>query len=134
MVKLSACGFRCDLCPVNVDNFDKYGHDELIRGFAKYYNKIIDIKEIKPCRGCFHAGDPTCNIKECFKKYEIDSCLKCPEFMCEQLAEKMDRIEKRIEEIIDTVSEREYEAFIRPFESRKNLALVLNDIESRSYD
>ncbi|MDQ7798592.1 MAG: DUF3795 domain-containing protein [Candidatus Edwardsbacteria bacterium] len=92
--KISFCGLDCTACPAYIA---RYADDpELRRKTAATWSQIYGA-DIKPedifCDGCTSEGTllfghcRVCQIRECGRAKELESCAHCPEYACVRLNE-----------------------------------------------
>ena len=126
---LTKCGYRCDLCLAyqpNVKENDR--RKELSDGWYNLYGFRIEHQDII-CDGCISCENPRlidrdCPVRPCVIEKEIDNCASCSDFICDKLklriVERQD-IEKKLNR---KLTEKEYELFIRPYESKARLEKI----------
>ena len=121
--KLSICGYRCDLCPVYMDNLEHIGRNEVKAGFVKYFKHELDDEILKGCRGCPAGGDENCTVKACAGEKEIANCGLCQEFPCDDVREKMNVIEQYFDDV-SALSKRDRELYAEPYRSEERLRKI----------
>ena len=117
---LAPCGYRCDLCPVYYKTIANINKQKLSDGYLKYFSSQISSDKIKSCKGCIDEGEKDCLVRSCVFNKRIDNCAQCPDFGCDKLKTKMNVVEDNIKDI-SSLSEEDYNLFVRPYESKKRL-------------
>lgn len=123
---ITRCGYRCDLCLAyrpNVERDDR--RRALSDGWAKYFGFRIPPERIV-CDGCVSPGQPRlvdegCPVRPCVIARGFGTCAACGAYVCDKLRQRIvDRaeVERRCGA---PVPERDYELFVRPYESRARL-------------
>ena len=116
---LSACGYRCGLCPVYIDNYNNVDKKKLQEGYLDYFNLNIPLEKINVCKGCLIDGDKNCLVRQCILEKKFENCTYCSDFKCDIVSEKMEAVEKSIKDITK-LNEEEYRLFVLPYESKKH--------------
>jgi hypothetical protein len=121
---LSMCGFRCDLCPAYYKNIGKLAEpNEISKGWSEYYDFQIAPQSII-CVGCRESGkhlDEDCPVRPCVIEKLLKNCAQCDEYVCSKLKSRMESIENIKEKFDNNLTERDYQLFIKPYESRSRL-------------
>ena len=128
IMMLSACGFRCDLCPAFKQNIS--GPEDqvaLSKGWKKYYDidMLPDQIICDGCRATLAQGRELpareCETRNCVMERGLDSCGQCEDYLCKRRESLMAGVERISEKHRESISEEEYSLFFEPYESRKNL-------------
>jgi len=135
---IAPCGYKCNLCLAYRDN--NKGSDEQIRfsdGLRIYYDYYIPIEQ-SYCDGCLAKAngdvqklDPDCKIRACVEKKKLENCAHCKDYPCEMLKEKFvfrDDVEKKFGR---PIPEKDYETFVKPYESKEVLDAIHAKIKNR---
>ncbi|MFN2200682.1 MAG: DUF3795 domain-containing protein [Caldilineaceae bacterium] len=123
---LAKCGYRCDLCLAyrpNIEADDR--RQELSDGWFNLYGFRIGPEAIA-CDGCVSSNSPNlidknCLVRPCVIRKGIENCACCNEFVCDKHKSRgVDRA--NLEHTLNrTLSETEYEYFVRPYEGERRL-------------
>jgi hypothetical protein len=84
------------------------------------------------CQGCSNLDPRTgakCPVRLCALERKIESCAFCGEFTCDKLLNKLEFIEKALDRI-ETVSNKDFRLFFRPYLSRVRLMEIRKNPES----
>lgn len=105
-------------------------------GWSKYFGLKIAPERIR-CNGClsvYHGGydlpDTACQIRPCVVEKGMETCADCFDYSCDKLESKMRGVEEVIERFKDKISEKEFDTFIGPYDSRT----TLNELRDRRID
>jgi hypothetical protein len=124
---ISACGFRCDLCPAFHKNVSGPEHQTAVAsGWKKYYD--IDMAPEKIiCDGCrseIREGRELpahkCKTRDCVEAGGLANCGYCDEYPCEHREATMSGVEKSRDAHENSISESERLRFFEPYEARRN--------------
>ena len=123
---LTACGYRCDLCPAYEKNITGPEDLKTIRsGWRAYFG--FDIPEDRiACAGCLNEGthaDSDCPIRPCALERGMRTCAECPDFGCERLKSRMGFVESVIPKF-KNIPEKDFELYLRPYLSRERLEKI----------
>lgn len=122
---VSFCGYRCDLCPANVNNINKLANRTILRkGWKKFFG--FDVPEDRlMCVGCFNEGnhlDTDCPVRPCAFKTGVQTCSFCSLFeSCGTLRSRADILDETKKKFENKISREEFELFFLPYEGRKEL-------------
>jgi Protein of unknown function (DUF3795) len=133
MIMLSACGFRCDLCPALERNVScREDQEATSSGWKKYYDIDLPPDQIV-CGGCRVAPAPgrelparKCETRDCVTERGLDNCGQCEEYPCERKESLMRDVERTIERHAKSVSPAEYAEFFEPYDARRNFEELRN--------
>ena len=123
-VRLSYCGYRCDLCPSYKRNLQsdadrvRVGED-----YRKYYGLEMAPEDIE-CDGCLGDGDvanPKCPVRPCAISRGVQTCAECEDFACANLRKVMDGIQPIVDKHGESMPREDYDRYIRPFLSEERL-------------
>ena len=134
--KMGFCGFRCELCPAYKDNItSEEDRQRISDGWFKYYGFRIPAEEIY-CDGCLAENclnprriDPECEVRACALERELANCAHCRDYICEKLSKKIIKPEKIAERAGGSIPQRDFERFVKPYDSAKILADIRKGLE-----
>ena len=113
---VSKCGNRCDLCPANYKNINKFDRQKISDGWFKYHGFRKPADEIG-CVGCLNKGKhdrEDCPIKECAEKRGLENCGYCDDLFCDFLESDMGVVEGALKEH-SNISQEDYDMFFKPY-------------------
>ena len=128
-VVLTKCGYRCDLCLAYGPNVAKEDQrQELSDGWQALFGFRIEPEQIL-CEGCVSSADPVlvdsnCPVRPCVVDRGIENCAHCDQFICEKLRSRIVRRESIEKDRSRSVTDTEYELFIKPYESEPRLRRI----------
>jgi Protein of unknown function (DUF3795) len=124
---ISACGFRCDLCPAFFKN--EMGPEyqaEIAAGWKNYYDIDMAAEKII-CDGCRAEIAPgrelparECKTRDCVADKDLENCAHCDEYPCGHREVTMSGVEKSRDNHVGSISEEERLKFFEPYEARRN--------------
>lgn len=125
---LSACGFRCDLCPAFNENVaGKAGQATVSERWRKYWDIDMAPEQIA-CDGCRSPLNPgrelparSCETRDCVSKRGLDNCGGCEDYLCRRRENLMRDVERNTEKYVSSISEKEYSKYFEPYDARKHL-------------
>jgi hypothetical protein len=89
------CGLFCPACKCFIAT--KEGNEEL-EELAKMFSCSVEDIRCEGCRSDVHSiYCKTCETVRCSKRNEIDFCIECPDYPCEQLKQFQSHFPHRIE-------------------------------------
>ena len=113
---ISKCGNRCDLCPANYKNIDKFDKQKISDGWFKYHGNRKPADD-RGCVGCLNKGKhdrKDCPIKECAEKRNLKSCGCCNDLFCDFLKSDMHVVEGALKKH-SNISQEDYDMFFKPY-------------------
>lgn len=121
------CGNRCDLCPLYAGNLQAIGCRRVNEGLLKYHQQGMGTPPSysRPCDGCLSAGyvaREDCPIRNCANSRGLATCASCGELFCHLLVHDMAIIEGAVERYRGSISQEDYDRFLRPFLIRDALS------------
>lgn len=132
---LSRCCFRCDLCLAwrpNIERDDR--RRELSDAWFEYFGFRVQPEEIE-CDGCTadpqaKTQDSCCPVRPCVLERGLENCSVCSDYPCDRIRERL--IDFETLTAGRTVSDRDRELFIRPYENRVRIEELRAQGEPRS--
>jgi hypothetical protein len=128
---LSACGFRCDLCPAFNENVSSEADQVATsEGWKKYNDIDMPPEQIScdgyssPLRSGHELPSRKCETRDCVTKRGLGNCASCEEYLCDRRESNMRDLERAIEKHASSVSEEEYSRFFEPYDARKHLGML----------
>lgn len=125
---VARCGFRCDTCRAYAAN--NHSYDDQVRvasAWAKYFGLKISPEKLR-CNGCTGERcdnndfpDLSCPIRACVIERGMNTCADCFDYPCEKMESRMKGVEEVIGRFKDMITHEEFEAYVAPYDSRKNL-------------
>jgi len=125
-VKLSKCGFRCDLCLAYGPNIETHPENRKILsdGWHTYFGFRIPPEDIF-CAGCSSEGEPTldkeCPVRPCATSREVTHCGICDEYICDKLTQRLITFDEIQAKFSQPIPEADRQQFIRPYENAQRL-------------
>lgn len=128
------CGCNCGRCPAfkaHAKTMEDRKHCQ--NAWNKYLGTNLKKFEWIYCDGCqtpdpWKSGnvlpDRTCNLRPCAIKMKITTCAQCSAYPCEELTERIPGkdFRKRVTHRLGKpISEKDYRAFVEPYEGLKHL-------------
>jgi hypothetical protein len=126
-VIISACGFRCDLCPAYFTNITGPADQQATAaGWKRYYD--IDMQpETIVCEGCRSVVRPgrelparECATRDCVSEKRLVNCGRCESYPCERRESLMAELEGVFQRYEAIASRGHREKFFVPCDARKN--------------
>lgn len=105
---ITLCGDNCLSCPRYLAKTD-----EELRSVAELWyrvgwrDKIVSNDEIR-CTGCSSHKQCTYQLVECIKENNVEKCNQCSKFLCDKIANMLERSAKYKAKCKDVCSEEEY--------------------------
>lgn len=132
---ISACGFRCDLCPAFVENLTGQSDQRNVAaGWKKFYD-IDMVPERIVCNGCREViaegrelPARECQTRTCVVKKGLENCGHCEDYPCERLDSVMSNVERTREKFEGSISEEERQKFFEPYQARRNFEEIRMNI------
>lgn len=132
---LSRCCFRCEICLAfrrNVEREDR--RQELSDAWYRYFGFRVEPEEIM-CDGCtadphVKTQDSGCPVRPCVLERGLENCSACSDYPCDSIRERL--IDFETLTAGRTVSDRDRELFIRPYENRVRIEELRAQGEPRS--
>jgi len=130
---IAKCGCNCSKCPSYRENLKTFTEREhCSRGWEKYLNIKLKPEKLRLCDGCDvedeyrNVSYLNCRVRKCAIFNGINNCAFCSEYPCPDVSglhiiqkpDAREKIEKRMGGI---VPEKDYLAFIEPYEGMKHL-------------
>jgi len=129
---ITRCGYRCDLClaynPNVVEN--PANQSILSDGWYKYFGFRIPPEEII-CDGCMSENpeliDKNCPVRPCVIAKQYRNCASCSDMICDKLKVSIVIYEEMQEKMGGSISEEDYQRFIRPYENKRRLLSITDE-------
>lgn len=128
---LTRCGYRCDLCLAYQPNVKKNDRRKVLSdGWYNLYGFRIEPEDII-CDGCISCKNPRlidkdCPVRPCVIEKKIDNCASCADFICDKLKQRIVGRRDIENKLNRKLTEKEYELFIKPYESNERLEKIRN--------
>jgi len=132
---LAKCGYRCDLCLAYKPNVEKEDRrEELSDGWHRLFGFRIPPEKIV-CEGCVSSENPQliddgCPVRPCVVARGFENCAHCDEFVCEKHKKRGVRREFLEEDLGKKIDDRDYERFVKPYESEDRLHKIRESLQS----
>ena len=125
-IKLSQCGFRCDLCLAYKPNIEAQpeNRERLSDGWHTYFGFRIPPEDIF-CAGCSSEGEPTldkdCPVRPCVTGHDFQHCAQCEQYICDKLTQRLITFEEIQAKFNQPIPETDRQLFIFPYENAQRL-------------
>jgi len=95
---IAYCGLICENCPIHLATIEPdYSRQRTMResiaeACFKLYGMKLRAEDINDCDGCcgstgrLFSSCLKCEIRECAKQQNIESCANCPDYFCQKLS------------------------------------------------
>ena len=135
------CGCNCGHCPGFSGNAKTSKDRQACSdGWAKYLGARLNPDKIK-CKGC-QAKDPWktgnllpsrgCHIRPCAVQNDFETCANCSKYPCFELENFIpgENLREQTEKKIGAkIPDKDYKAFLKPYEGLKNLKLLRKSLK-----
>ena len=134
---VGCCGYRCDLCQAYRENIIDVEHQQrTVRGWFKYYGDKVPPEEAC-CDGCLDNRknakriNTDCNVRACAMEKGVSNCAHCAEYFCSKARGKIIRCSDVEKRVAGSIPQEDYEKFVRPYESDKELERVREKLNNK---
>ena len=130
---IAKCGYRCDICPAYVKNFDKNEKLKISYSWEKYFGfKVPTDLFGDGCPGCQSSKetlDKDCQIRPCASKKQVKTCAHCENFGCDTLKTRALLVENNLQMKVDDIPKEDYSKYIDPFDGIKYLNQLKDSLD-----
>ncbi len=131
---LTLCGYRCDLCQLYTKNIKSEKDKQRVsQEFNRIFGSNIRPEDVE-CVGCKNEGKhvaPSCPVRLCALKKGVENCAHCSEFICDKLKRKINFIEDFLKNSKKPLSEKDFQSYIKPYQSRERLLEIRKKIKAK---
>jgi len=139
---IAKCGCNCSKCPTYKENLKTLkDRERCSRGFERYLGARLKPEKLRLCDGCIVQENKrkvyyvNCIVRKCALYNGIKNCAYCSEYPCGDVlnlheTQKPDALEKITERLGTAISQKDYLAFIEPYEGIKHLNEIRKSLKS----
>ena len=134
------CGMNCGRCSTYKENLKTEGDRQRCSdAWKKYFNIRLSPEKLRLCDGCQTPDHENpvryinCRARKCAIFNSVETCAHCSAYPCEDVAQyslTTDAIQKMSDRLGSPIPQKDYIAFIEPYEAMKHLDAIRSSLAS----